>query len=82
MELNRMMSNPVAANRFIQNAGNLIGEIITPIKFNPDTNESYFDWLNENSKDDNKLWKATKKVVPILGQIDKEYSQMYGLLER
>ena len=79
MELNRMISNPVAANRFIQNAGNLITDIITPINFSPDEHESYFDWLSENNKGENKLWNSTKKVLP---KPIKDYKELYNLLER
>jgi hypothetical protein len=82
MELQRMISNPIAANRFVQNAGNLLEQIITPINFNPTNNENYFDWLSENNKGENKMFKSVKKVSPVLNQLDKNYHQMWGLIEK
>jgi len=80
-ELNRMIQNPVAANRFIQNSLTAISDVITPFNFNPQKNEQFFDYFSEDSKDNNILIKHIKKVTPFYAQLDKQYKQMYSLLE-
>lgn len=81
-ELNRMIQNPIAANRFIQNSFNAISDIISPLNFNPEGNEQFFDYLSENKKGENKLLKDVKKVTPFYSQMDKNYKQLYGLINK
>ena len=81
-ELNRMIQNPVAANRFIQNTLTFASDLITPINFFPENNESYFDYLSENTKGENILFKHGRKVIPGLAQTDKSYKQLHSLLDK
>ncbi len=81
-ELNRMISNPVAANRFLQNGFTVINDIMTPINFNPKENESYFDWLSENSKDENILLNHAFKLAPGKSLFMNTYKQRYSLIDK
>jgi hypothetical protein len=82
IELNRMIQNPVAANRFIQNSLNALGEIITPLNFNPGNNEYLFDYLSEDSKGKNKVVKSIKKITPFYAQFQKPYREMHNLINK
>jgi len=82
MELQRMIANPVAANRFIQNCANVVNDIVTPINFNPQRNETFFDYFSEDSKHNNVLVKHVKKITPFYAQLDKEYKNLYNLLNK
>jgi hypothetical protein len=81
-ELNRMISNPVAANRFLQNGFTVINDIMTPINFNPKDNESYFDWLSENSKDENIMLNHAFKLAPGKSLFMNTYKQRYSLIDK
>jgi len=82
MELQRMIANPVAANRFIQNCANVVNDVVTPINFNPQRNETFFDYFSEDSKHNNIFLKHTKKITPFYAQLDKEYKNLYNLLNK
>jgi hypothetical protein len=82
MELQRMIANPVAANRFIQNCANVVNDVVTPINFNPQRNETFFDYFSEDSKHNNVLVKHVKKITPFYAQLDKEYKNLYNLLNK
>ncbi len=81
-ELNRMISNPVAANRFLQNGFTVINDIMTPINFNPKENESYFDWLSENSKEENIMLNHAFKLAPGKSLFMNTYKQRYSLIDK
>jgi hypothetical protein len=81
-ELNRMIQNPVAANRFIQNSITFASDLITPINFFPEDNERYFDYLSKNKKDKYIMWEHGKKVIPVFAQSDKSYKQLHGLFDK
>jgi hypothetical protein len=81
-ELNRMIRNPIAANRFIQNSLDFTGHLISPINFFPEDNENYFDYLSKDKKDEYILWKSGKKIIPPFAQFDKNYKQLHGLLDK
>jgi hypothetical protein len=81
-ELNRMIQNPVAANRFIQNSITFASDLITPINFFPEDNEHYFDYLSKNKKDKYIMWEHGKKVIPVFAQSDKSYKQLHGLFDK
>lgn len=81
-ELNRMISNPIAANRFLQNGFTVINDIMTPINFNPKENESYFDWLSENSKEENIMLNHAFKLAPGKTLFMNTYKQRYSLIDK
>lgn len=81
-ELNRMISNPVAANRFLQNGFTVINDIFTPINFNPNKNESYFDYLSEDSKGNNKMLNHAFKLAPGGQLFLNTYKQRYNLIDK
>ena len=81
-ELNRMIQNPVAANRFIQNSLTAISDIITPLNFAPQNNEQFFDYLSEDAQGKNITLKHIKKITPFYAQFDKEYNKLYNLINK
>jgi len=81
-ELNRMIQNPIAANRFIQNSLTVISDIITPLNFNPQRNEVFFDYFSEDAKHNNITLKHVKKITPFYNQLDKQYKNLYTLLDK
>lgn len=81
-ELNRMIQNPIAANRFIQNSLTVVSDIISPLNFNPQRNEVFFDYLSEDSKHNNITVKHIKKITPFYNQLDKQYKNLYTLLDK
>lgn len=81
-ELNRMITNPIAANRFLQNSFQVINDIFTPINFTPKDNESYFDWLSEDSKGNNKLLKDVFKLAPGKSLFMNTYEERYNLINK
>lgn len=80
-ELNRMISNPIAANRFLQNGFTVVNDIMTPINFNPQKNESYFDWLSENSKNENIMLNHAFKLAPGKSLFMNTYKQRWSLID-
>jgi predicted SprT family Zn-dependent metalloprotease len=82
IELNRMITNPIAANRFLQNGFQVINDIFTPINFTPKENESYFDWLSENSKGDNIMLNNAFKLAPGKSLFMNTYKQRYSLINK
>lgn len=80
-ELNRMITNPIAANRFLQNGFAVLNDIITPINFTPTKDESYLDWLSENSKGDNKMLHNAFKLAPGKSLFMNTYEQRYNLMK-
>ena len=81
-ELNRMISNPIAANRFLQNGFTVINDIFTPINFTPKDNESYFDWLSENSKGENIMGNHAFRFAPWKSLFMNTYKQRYSLVDK
>lgn len=81
-ELNRMITNPVAANRFLQNGFTVIEDIMTPINFTPKNNESYFDWLSEDTKENNTLLKHAFTLAPGRSLFMNTYKQRFTLMNR
>ena len=81
-ELNRMISNPIAANRFLQNGFTVVNDIFSPINFNPQKNESYFDWLSENSKNENIMLNHAFKLAPGKSLFMNTYKQRYSLIDK
>ena len=79
IEAAKMIQNPVAGIRFIQNGLNFMYDVITPVNFVPGENESIFGYLDENSKGENKMWNHATKLVPILPQLGVDYKQRHSL---
>ena len=79
IEAAKMIQNPVAGIRFIQNGLNFMYDVITPVNFVPGENESVFGYLDENSKGENKMWNHATKLVPILPQLGVDYKQRHSL---
>lgn len=79
IEAAKMIQNPVAGIRFIQNGLNFMYDVITPVNFVPGKNESVFGWADENTKGENKMWNHATKLVPILPQLGVDYKQRHSL---
>ena len=79
IESAKMISNPVAGIRLIQNGLNFMYDVLTPVNFVPVENESVFGYLDENSKGENKMWNHATKLVPILPQLGVDYKQRHSL---
>lgn len=79
IEATKMIENPVAGIRFIQNGLNFIYDVATPVNFAPVENESVFGYLDENSKGENKMGKHLTKLIPIIPQMGVDYRQRFGL---
>ena len=79
IEAAKMVSNPVAGIRLIQNGLNFMYDIVTPFNFVPGENESVFGYLDENAKGENKMWNHATKLVPILPQLGVDYKQRHSL---
>lgn len=77
-DLTKMTTNPIAGMNIIQNSLSLLYQVMTPINLNPQGKEEHFDWLSEDSKDNNKLMKSIYKVAPISAQMSKEWKDMYN----
>jgi hypothetical protein len=56
-------------------------DVLTPINFNPENNEQFFDYLSEDRKHNNTLWKHTLKTVPLFNQFNREYKEMLNFIE-
>ena len=80
-ELNRMISNPIAANRFLQNGFTVVNDIFSPINFTPEGNESYFDWLSENSKGENITGNHAFRFAPWKSLYMNTYKQRHSLID-
>jgi len=79
IEAAKMVSNPVAGIRLIQNGLNFMYDVLTPVNFVPGENESVFGWADENTKGENKMWNHATKLVPILPQLGVDYKQRHSL---
>ncbi|HEX8586041.1 MAG TPA: hypothetical protein VF680_16730 [Allosphingosinicella sp.] len=82
IEAGRLIQNPIAGVRTIQNATGFLYEVLTPLNFMPDDKENFFSYLDENSKGENILWKKTKKMTPIISQWDKDYQTMHNFINK
>lgn len=79
LEATKMISNPIAGSRIVNNALLFGYDILTPVNFMPVENESFLGYLDETSKGENKMVKHGKKLVPIWTQMDKNYKQLHAL---
>ena len=79
IEAAKMISNPVAGIRLIQNGLNFMYDVTTPINFVPGENESVFGYLDKNSKGENKMWDHASKLIHIVPQLGINYKQRHGL---
>lgn len=77
----KIITNPVAGVKLIQNGLDFIQQIATPINFFPDDDENFFSYLDEDAKGKNELGKSAKKLVPVWSQLDRDWHQLYTILE-
>lgn len=82
IEAARMISNPVAGIRLVQNTLGLTYELLTPLNFVPEQDEHVFSWLDEDREGKNKMGKKIKKVIPIWTQLDKDWQNMYSFINK
>ncbi len=66
----RIMENPIAGTRFIQNVFDVIGHLFEP-----------WNLAEENIRGENKFYKDLKQIVPVLIQFDKSYKKSYQFFE-
>ena len=79
--IQQMISNPFAANRFYQNAFQVITDLATPINLSPKDNESTFDWFSENNKGENKFLNHTLKLTFGQSLNFGGYQQKYNMID-
>jgi len=82
IETSKVIQNPVAGIRLLQNGLNFVYEVATPINFIPDNNENFFSYFDEDAKGNNILAKKGKKLVPVWSQVDKNYKQLHSLIDK
>jgi hypothetical protein len=82
IEASKIISNPVAGVKLFQNALSFMYEVATPIDFVPTDKQNFFSYLNEDARGKNILLKKGKKLVPIWSQTDKDYKQLYSLINK
>jgi len=82
IETSKVIQNPVAGIRLLQNGVKFIYEIATPIDFVPKENEYFFSYFNEDAKGNNILAKRAKKLVPVWSQLDRNYKQLHSLIDK
>jgi len=82
VESTKLIANPVAGVKLLQNATYLAMEIATPINFAPEDDEHFFSYLDEDRKGKNILVKKSKKLIPIWSQLDKNYKQLFNSIDK
>lgn len=82
IEASKIITNPVAGIKLLQNGINFAYEVATPINFVPSGKENFFSYLDEDAKHNNILLKKGKKIVPVWSQFDKNYKQLYSLINK
>lgn len=87
IEATKLVSNPVAGVRFIQNGIGFLYELGTPINFMPVKKENFISYLDEDAKKNNVLVKKFKKLVPIYAQFGensffKDYKKLNSLIDK
>jgi hypothetical protein len=86
-EATKLISNPVAGVRFIQNGIGFLRELVTPVNFMPIKDQNFISYMDENSKGQNILVKKFKKLVPIYTQFGedsffKDYKKLNSLIDK
>ena len=82
IEAGKIITNPIAAVRLLQHGLSFAYEVATPLDFAPDKGDNFFSYLNEDSKHQNILLKKGKKIVPIWSKMDRDYKQLYSLINK
>jgi len=77
IESAKLIQNPVAGVRTVQNASGLLYDILTPLDFYTENNDNFFSYLNVDNKGKNKMLKKAGKLVPLIPQIDRNWQQMF-----
>jgi hypothetical protein len=80
-ETAKIITNPVAGIRLIQTSLDFLQQAVTPINLFPEDDENFFSYLDEDAKHKNELVKASKKLVPVWSQLDKDWHQLYTIME-
>lgn len=78
IESAKLIQNPVAGVKTVQNASDLLYDVLTPLDFYTQNNDNFFSYLNTDSKGNNKMVKKLGKLVPLIPQIDRNYQQMFN----
>ena len=78
IESSKLIQNPVAGVKTIQNASDLLYDILTPLDFYSQNDDNFFSYLNEDNKGKNKMIKKAGKLVPLISQFDRNYQQMFN----
>lgn len=87
IEATKLISNPIAGVRFIQNGISFLYELSTPINFMPVKKEHFISYLDEDAHEKNKLVKKGKKLVPIFAQFGedsffKDFKKLNSLIDK
>jgi len=82
IEASKLITNPVAGIKLLQNGMNFAYEVATPVNFVPSDKENFFSYLDEDAKHHNILLKKGKKIVPVLSQFGKNYKQLHSLINK
>lgn len=86
LDAGKMISNPIAGTRFVNNALSFGYDILSPLNISPKEGESHFDYLKEDEQGKNVMIKHFNQLIPITSQFKeingffgKDYQQLYGL---
>lgn len=86
LDAGKMINNPIAGSRFVNNALSFGYDIISPLNISPKEGESHFDYLKEDKQGNNVMIKHFNQLIPISSQfkeidgfMGKNYQQLYGL---
>jgi hypothetical protein len=82
IEAGKIITNPIASVRLIQHGLSFLYEVATPFDFTADPGDHFFSYLNEDAKGQNILLKKGKKIVPIWSKMDRNYKQLYSLINK
>ena len=86
LDAGKMINNPIAGSRFVNNALSFGYDVISPLNISPKEGESHFDYLKEDKQGNNVMIKHFNQLIPITSQfkeidgfMGKNYQQLYGL---
>ncbi len=77
IESGKLIMNPVAGVKTVQNASGLLYDILTPLDFYTENNDNFFSYLNVDNKGQNEMLKKAGKLVPLIPQFDRNWQQMF-----
>lgn len=81
LEINKILQNPIAVARYIQNVLEFSYEVVTPINPVPEDDESWFSWIDEDQQGNNKMAKKLSRVTPFGSPFYRDWKRMYNYID-